>query len=48
MGAGVLLDLTGKPDTSFYFMGTSMAAGFFVILLLPLAKKKLENRPVTN
>ena len=46
--AGVMMDLTGKPDTSFYFMGTSMALGFFVILLLPLAKKKLEDKPMTN
>ena len=46
--AGVMMDLTGKPDTSFYFMGTSMALGFFVILLLPLAKKKIEDRPMTN
>ena len=44
--AGGLMDMTGKPNTSFYFMGTSMACGSFIILLLPLAIKRLEKKPV--
>ena len=44
--AGTLMDMTGKPNTSFYFMGTSMACGSFIILLLPLAIKRLEKKPV--
>ena len=42
--AGVFMDMTGKPDTSFYFMGTSMLLGSLLILLLPLAQRKGEER----
>ena len=38
--AGFLMDLTGNPSSSFYFMGTSMAIGSFIIMLLPSAIKK--------
>ena len=42
--AGVFMDMTGKPDTSFYFMGTSMLLGSLLILLLPLAQRKGEEK----
>ena len=38
--AGLLMDSTGKPCASFYFMGVHMALGSFIILMLPAAMKK--------
>ena len=47
--AGLLMDGTGKPSASFYFMGVHMALGSLIILMLPAAmkrkKKNAENIP---
>ena len=47
--AGLLMDSTGKPCASFYFMGIHMALGAFIIMMLPVAikrkKKAEENIP---
>ena len=42
--AGTMMDLTGDPRTSFYFMGTSMSLGCLIIIFLPLAVRRSEMR----
>ena len=42
--AGTLMDLTGDPCTSFYFMGTSMSLGCVIIVFLPLAVRRSQMR----
>ena len=46
--SGALMDMTGTPVASFYFMGINMAVGSLLILLLPLAKRKAVKKPVIN
>ena len=46
--SGLMMDVTGSPNTSFYFMGTSMILGSLTILFLPLAQKKLEENKLKN
>ena len=42
--AGSLMDLTGNPCSSFYFMGTSMSLGCIIIMFLPLAVRRSQTR----
>ena len=42
--AGSLMDMTGNPCTSFYFMGTSMSLGCIIIMFLPLAARRSQTR----
>ena len=42
--AGLLMDSTGKPCASFYFMGVHMALGSFIVLMLPEQQKKKKKR----
>ena len=45
--AGLLMDSTGAPSSSFYFMGVHMALGSVIILLLPAAMRRMRKKEET-